>query len=204
MRRFLMMLVSVLFWIGSSFAAEPGLSETAVSAARGTVTVASAPPVGTNLALRVEKFITSSLWVATRTKCGVLAANLSFESVAGAVTNLLEPTDVIVLALVSVPSEDGAEKIMAKGNVVVLDVEALRPKNLKTPDDVERYERRVERESMRAIGSLLGLTSCPNPTCALYRHRTEEELDRKGRNFCPPCSVRAMGILVQRGVQLIQ
>lgn len=171
------------------------------STVTGVVSVVSASNVGSNLTIRVAKYVESSLRVATRAKWGVLKAGLPLESVAGAVTNLLEPTDGVVLALVSVRSEGGAEKIMARGNVVVLDVEALMPKSLKAPDDVERYERRVERESMRAIGGLLGLSSCPNPTCALYRHRTEEELDQKGRNFCPPCSVRAMGILAQRGVQ---
>jgi predicted Zn-dependent protease len=126
------------------------------------------------------------------------------ESAASAVTNRLDPQDVVVLALVSVPNDDRREKIIVEGNAVILDVEALKPSELKTADDMEKYERRVDRESMRAIGGLLGLASCPNPTCALYRHRSEEELDRKGRNFCPPCCIRAMEILRKEGVQAVQ
>lgn len=49
---------------------------------------------------------------------------------------------------------------------------------------------RIEREVIRAIGGLLGLSECPMWTCVLSQHRNVKELDRKGRGLCPPCMIR--------------
>lgn len=59
--------------------------------------------------------------------------------------------------------------------------------------------RRVDRETMRALGTLLALSECPNPTCALSKHESIKFLDMKGRNFCPPCQGRAEHALRERG-----
>ena len=71
--------------------------------------------------------------------------------------------------------------------VAVVNLKSLKP----AADDAEVYGRRVEREVMQSIGMLLGAPSCPNPQCAMWQYTTDEELDSKGRNYCPPC----MGVI---------
>ncbi|HDL77202.1 MAG TPA: hypothetical protein ENG36_00345 [Lentisphaerae bacterium] len=65
--------------------------------------------------------------------------------------------------------------------------------------DRERYCRRIERQVMRIIGMLLGLSPCPNPRCVMHHYRTLDELDEMGRNFCPPCLGRLEEAVAAKG-----
>lgn len=51
------------------------------------------------------------------------------------------------------------------------------------------FIQRIEREVIRGTGGLLAMPPCPMWTCALSKHSTQEELDKKGRGLCPPCMV---------------
>ncbi len=50
---------------------------------------------------------------------------------------------------------------------------------------------RLRKETMRAVGKLIGLPDCPYPRCCLLLCGTYEELDAKGADFCPPCQALA-------------
>ena len=54
------------------------------------------------------------------------------------------------------------------------------------PDD-EKLGRRLDKESLRAVALLTGMSPCPLPLCALWHYKTLDQLDSKGRNLCLPC-----------------
>jgi hypothetical protein len=62
----------------------------------------------------------------------------------------------------------------------------LRPMQADKPDE-NILERRIERQTLRAIALLLDVETCPNPQCALAHYANLAELDMTGRNLCPPC-----------------
>lgn len=65
--------------------------------------------------------------------------------------------------------------------VVVVNVREM----LKDGDE-ERYGRRMERQVIRGICSLMGMEYSPNPESAMTYYSTLEELDKIGRNLDPP------------------
>lgn len=66
--------------------------------------------------------------------------------------------------------------------VGVVNARALRPAD----GDGERYARRLEKETVRAIGLLVGLKPVPIPYSALYPYQDEQMLDAKARTLDPP------------------
>ncbi|MCS6771187.1 MAG: hypothetical protein NZ740_04095 [Kiritimatiellae bacterium] len=66
--------------------------------------------------------------------------------------------------------------------VVVVNVREL----LKDNPDEERIGRRLERQVIRGICSLMGMEYSPNPESAMTYYSTLEELDEIGRNLDPP------------------
>jgi hypothetical protein len=52
--------------------------------------------------------------------------------------------------------------------------------------DEEKFGRRMERQVIRGIGTLMGLELSPNPESAMCMYSTMEELDQMGRNLDPP------------------
>ena len=89
---------------------------------------------------------------------------------------------------------------MASDNIVVLDVSSLRDV---TGAAHSSFGRRVEKQSLKAIGQLAGLGPCPSPRCCLFAHKTALELDAKGGNYCPPCLVRTRHALKKKGIAAI-
>jgi predicted Zn-dependent protease len=59
---------------------------------------------------------------------------------------------------------------------------------------------RVERQAMDAMALAMGLPACAFPQCALYHAENAGELDAKGRNLCPPCSMKLENTLKAQGV----
>ena len=62
----------------------------------------------------------------------------------------------------------------------------LRPMLDDKPDE-KIVERRIERQTLRAIALMLDVETCVNPQCALSRYQDLKQLDQSGRNLCPPC-----------------
>jgi predicted Zn-dependent protease len=130
-------------------------------------------------------------------------ASTAPEALAAALARLATANDVCLLVLVDTSRELGfRESISISNHVALLNVRALRPAKLDTPAAQEQYGRRVEKESMSLVGRLIGLSPCPMPQCCLSSSDTEQKLDEKGRNLCPPCNIKARGILESKGVRL--
>ncbi|WP_297058277.1 hypothetical protein [Thermosulfurimonas sp.] len=58
---------------------------------------------------------------------------------------------------------------------------------------------RLRKESIRALGHLLGLGSCPDPLCVMHPPSSLMELDLKGTDFCPQCRMRLQMLHLVRG-----
>jgi len=67
----------------------------------------------------------------------------------------------------------------------------LRPMQEDKPDE-QTLERRIERQTIRAISLMLDVPTCVNPQCALSHYQSLKELDASGRNLCPPCLQKLM------------
>lgn len=116
---------------------------------------------------------------------------------------LLKEGDVALVAWMNVPQDvKFREALFISKSVGILNVWAMRPKMLGEIDEHEQYAQRLEKESVRVTGSLLGLSPCPMPRCALCRTTTERALDEKGRNLCPPCRGKALRVLETKGISL--
>ena len=104
--------------------------------------------------------------------------------------------------VLAVPLEEhSAHGILMPGeNTAVVNAKLLQPED----NDEERYGRRLERETMMSIGLLLGHDPCPNPQCAMWLYSNTEELDLKGRNFCPPCMDRVQKLGIEKGLRVIR
>ncbi len=64
------------------------------------------------------------------------------------------------------------------------------------------YEKRLKKESVRALGLLIGLQPTPFPRCAMFPWSNDKQLDSKGLNLCPPNHVKARKILEELGFEL--
>jgi len=56
------------------------------------------------------------------------------------------------------------------------------------PEDL--FFERLYKETLRALGHMLGLPSCANPRCVMYPSLTLMETDLKSSSFCPECQTR--------------
>lgn len=150
---------------------------------------------------RVRAFVEDRLSIPTRVLGAREARGGTLNEEGDAVADLTGPDVLLVVALVDSGSREGPHGILIpEKRIGVVNAAALKP----SPDDPERYGRRLEKQSMRAIGFLLDLTICPNPQCALANYSTLEELDEISRDFCPPCTVRAQEKAVAQGAILIE
>lgn len=127
----------------------------------------------------------------------------SWERMAEDLAKSMRANDLAVLALVEgVTNRTLSEAVHASACVAIVDITALKPKDYDENKDAERYARRLEKECIRTLAIALGLPPCGFPRCAMSPYRTEQELDSKGRNLCPPCQVKAQKILKDKGVTL--
>ncbi|MBU0678882.1 MAG: hypothetical protein KJ626_12285 [Verrucomicrobia bacterium] len=72
------------------------------------------------------------------------------------------------------------------------------------PDEGQgtRYERRLEKLAMRAVGGILGIPASPNSRCVMAECSSLETLDSIGRNFSPPTQILYRRALNERGISL--
>lgn len=113
------------------------------------------------------------------------AKELSAE--AKALAPLVAGEVVCVIGVAAFPAgTSGHGSVVPDAKCAILNATALKPE----PYDAEDYGRRLEKEAIRCAGLLLGMPPCINPRCALFHYTNNEQLDAKGRNFCPPCQVK--------------
>ena len=111
------------------------------------------------------------------------------EKQAQLLAKLMGKDDLCLVALMTVPEEvKFRDYALDSKRVALLNVWAL-----KTGDGSKKdvYEKRVEKESIRMIGKVLGLPVCPLPVCAMCVAASDKDLDAKGVTLCPPCSSKA-------------
>jgi predicted Zn-dependent protease len=136
--------------------------------------------------------------------CGLTAVNagrkVSADSLAGLDRALADDKRwkrTIVLCLAVLPAE--REEIhVVKGHAAVILNLAVLGHRREDDGESESFLRRVEKESVRAVGMALGMPPCPFPRCALLPHINEATLDMKARTPCPPCMQKLQTLLRER------
>jgi predicted Zn-dependent protease len=158
--------------------------------------------IDTNILSRLQGFLVENLSSPIRVKAVDLQEKTnSVAEMKTVLTSRLAPNDVCLIALVNIPKEMNFREITFSSNdVAILNVWVLQKDSRGQPVDSEAYGRRVEKESMRLIGALLGLPTCVIPQCAMSLPQNDAELDAKGRNFCPPCRDKVQDALKSSGV----
>ncbi len=127
-----------------------------------------------------------------------LAPEKQFESMRKARST----NDLYVVALVHEPATIKERILLSRevGTALVNMTKLRGSVAQKTNASDEEFLRLTERETMRAIGYLMGLTRCLNPRCAMSSYRWKPGQRVMGRNYCPPCSLLLMSKMgVARG-----
>jgi hypothetical protein len=111
------------------------------------------------------------------------------EKQAKSLSKLTGKEDLCLVALFTVP-EDVKFKDYAldSKHVALLNVWALKSGDGSKKDV---FEKRVQKESIRMVGRLIGLPICPLPICAMSQSANDQALDTKGVTLCPPCISKA-------------
>jgi predicted Zn-dependent protease len=113
------------------------------------------------------------------------------------VGKLLSSGESCVVALVAEPENSVQQSILLATNKAsaIVNLSGIRSRvACMVTGKEEEYQRLCEKETMRAIGYMLGLKTCPNPDCAMSDYLTKPGMRVQGRNFCPPCC----GIIEER------
>jgi hypothetical protein len=84
---------------------------------------------------------------------------------------------------------------LVSNRVAVIDVDMLKPADMKAKDAGETFARRVEKDAVAATAYAMGLPACNFILCALKPAETIEEMDTKGRGLCPPCMQKLEDLL---------
>jgi hypothetical protein len=151
--------------------------------------------VDSALVNRVQKFVEGNygldIWVAHTPQ--VWQGTL--ENQTKEMSKLRSRNEMGIVALAIEPPEISPHGIVDNQHkCAIINLSALKPATT-TPDWQEKYARRVEKETIRAVGHLLGLPTCVDPHCAMSAYSNEQELDAKGRTLCPPCQHKANVLL---------
>ncbi|MFH0953983.1 MAG: hypothetical protein V1873_06605 [Verrucomicrobiota bacterium] len=199
MQRILTVVVIGGLLAGFCVAAEPEEAVAKPAPARAVALVAVGP-VDETLARKVGDFVQQDIRLPVRLLPPQKAVGGTLDAEGEAAAKLMGEGDVCLVALVS-PAEDiAAHGVgLSAQHVAALNVKALQPAD----GDQEKLARRLEKETMRSIGSLLGMSSCPNPQCVMWVHSTLDEMDAKSRSFCPPCLEKVRNAATANGIMLI-
>ena len=148
---------------------------------------------------RIRSFVESNLRVPVRVLPSQDVVGATLEDTARLAAELMGPDDAFVVALAGFGPEITTHGVSLPDiRAAAVNVTALQPAD----GDAERLARRVDRQVMQSIGMQIGMGVCPNPQCAMWVYTTEEELDAKGRNYCPPCQDRAEQGLAAKGFKV--
>jgi hypothetical protein len=168
------------------------------------IVVVPVGPFATQNVERIVKFVEESLHVPVyiRTAQDKVAFSENGEPVS--LLPLAAPEQVICLLVLDGTAADtkSARTVFKPAKVAVVNAARLKPAAEGQTDSTEQWMRRLEKESLAAIGLLLGLDKCANPFCALFDHESDFELDAKARSLCPPCSGKALEVLTRKGATL--
>ena len=156
----------------------------AQSQAGKSIALVAVGPVESGLMERVAAFARENTALNIRVMPAMDVTGDTLDAIAVEAIKAMGPDDAMLIVLAD-PSADikphGVS--LPDRRVSVVNVKSLKPAS----GDAETLGRRVEREVMQSIGMQLSMPTCPNPQCAMWGYSTDEELDAKGRNYCPPC-----------------
>jgi hypothetical protein len=188
-------------WMGmiatSAFAGAQAVS--ALPQTGKSIVFARVGPVDPALLDRVARFANENTDLKIRLLPEMKTAGDTLDALGVSASRAMKPEDA-ALVILTAPSADSPthKAILLESRVAVVNVQSLKPSN----GDAETWGRRVEREVMQSIGLLMGVPTCPNPQCVMFQHATDNELDAKGRNYCPPCSDGIRNAAKDKGIDV--
>ena len=169
------------------------------TAAKKTIALVAVGQVDSNLVERVRAFVDANTAFHLKVLDAQSLVGGGLQQEGEAVAKLLNEKNWAIVALVW-PDEDIPHHAirLQDHNVTVVNVRAMKTEGA----DDETFARRVERQAMKGIGMMLGMDVCPNPFCAMTQYNSLDELDRTGRNFCPPCGMKLQQKAKEIGVEM--
>lgn len=162
------------------------------------VALAKAGPVSDAIMERVQKWGESQLAIPVPVAEPLETSGTSFDAVARDAAKNLKPEDLgyVVLLLSEKPLPNHGV-YNPELRVVIVNVNLM-----EEGADEETFGRRMERQVIRGIGTLMGLELSPNPESAMSAYSSMEELDRIGRNLDPPWLLRLQERARELGIPL--
>jgi predicted Zn-dependent protease len=168
------------------------------------LTISSTCDVDPNLVSTIEAHVSFNLGTKLRRGKCLSLEDPSLDDIAKASFKSLQPQDLYGVVLYDLPTNEVNVTIYSiKDRLAVINLDRLRRGTPRLSDDDERFVRRVKKESMRALGTLIKVRKCPTYTCAMYPVGDDtNSLDRKGYNFCPPHRIASDKLLVDAGLDV--
>lgn len=144
--------------------------------------------VDDSILLRLKSFLQESLGLSVVCKSPSAILKATPEDQAKALSVLMLPSEKCMLAVMNISEDIGfREGAFPSDRVALLNIRALRSSDLSSDEGKEQFSRRIEKQALFAVASVLGLESCPFPLCVMRIVESEGDLDSKARGFCPPC-----------------
>ena len=159
------------------------------------ITIINAAAVDAPLLERVRSFAEQELHIPVRTlEKPDLAGKKSFQALEKAAQRVKTDADVTLIVLSEFKNSPQHLTVYTNSNIAAVNVLPLRT------DDAEKFERRVERQVMRAAAFSFGMEPTPDPFCVTRDYSSIEDLDTMGRNFSPPWQDRFAKEAIKRGL----
>jgi hypothetical protein len=183
MRRITMGLLSAVLLTSTCAFAQDEAAPAQPQAGKSVALVAVGP-VDSALVDRVVAFARENTALNIRFLPAMEVTGDTLDAIAAEAAKAMASDDAALVVLAYPSADIKPHGVSLPGiHVAVVNVKSLEPAS----GDAETFARRVEREVMQSIGMQLDMPACPNPQCAMWSYSTDEELDAKGRNYCPPC-----------------
>ncbi|MCO5045380.1 MAG: hypothetical protein M9935_08915 [Kiritimatiellae bacterium] len=160
------------------------------------VVLATAGPVSAEILERVKNWGELQLAIPVPVVESLDVKGESFDEVAEAAAKRLAPEDLGVVVLLH------SEKPLPNHGVYRPDlrVVVVNVNLMEEGADAETFGRRMERQVIRGIGTLMGLELSPNPQSAMAMYSSMDELDQIGRNLDPPWLLRLQNRAIELGI----
>ncbi len=165
---------------------------------RNPVVLAKVGELDQALMDRLKQWVESELALPLPIAESLTVESTSLDAVATEAARQLSPEDVGMVVLNNLADASEPNGIYRPAErVVVINVTDMR----EGADD-EKFARRLERQVIRGVCVLLGLTWSPNPQSAMASYSTLEELDQIGRNLDPPWLLKLQEAARSQGLSL--
>lgn len=162
-----------------------------------TIVIVNAGAVGPALAERVRAFAQAHLRVPVTLRQSPSLTTRDLAEAGKMLAGTRTETEVCLIAFVSIdtaPAPPVGGAIMKGTHVALVNVAAMQNRN------AEILARRLERQAMRSAAFLLGLHPSPDPFCVTREFSSLADLDRMGRNLCPPWQKKFKEAADKRGL----